>query len=169
MVRQLLDLAAIDYEAAAAEPLDPAALMADIAQAAYLQAAAARVHLVIAGRDLPVLHGPRVLIHSALRNLVENAIQHSPPDGTVRLSAEVRSGGLRFIISDKVPGILPQDHARVTERFWRGAPPTGQGERAGSLDYCRRRGANGGGHLEMGQPDRGQTIWIDLPDTRKVS
>ena len=162
MVRQLLDLAAIDHEAAAAEPLDPAALMAEIAQAANLQAAEARVHLVIEGRDLPVLHAPRVLIHSALRNLVENAIQHSPAGGIVRLHAEFRNGGLRFTVSDQGPGIPPQDQARATERFWRGTRPTGQGSGLG-LSITAAAVARMGGHLQFGQSDQGQSIWIDLP------
>lgn len=162
MVRQLLDLAAIDHEVTPAEELDPATLLADIAQGADLQAVDARVHLLTRSQDAPSFHAPRVLIHSALRNLVENAIQHSPSGGRVTLTASARSGGLRFTVTDQGPGIAPQDHARVTERFWRGARTMTQGSGLG-LSITDAAVARMGGSLHFGQAAHGQSVWIDLP------
>ena len=162
MVRQLLDLAAIDHEATPAEDLDPAALLIEIAQGADLQAVDARVHLLTQAQDAPSFHAPRVLIHSALRNLVENAIQHSPSGGRVTLTASACSGGLRFTVTDQGPGIAPQDHARVTERFWRGARTMTQGSGLG-LSITDAAVARMGGSLHFGQAAHGQSVWIDLP------
>lgn len=162
MVRQLLDLAAIDHEVTPAEELDPATLLADIAEGADLQAVDARVHLLTRSQDAPSFHAPRVLIHSALRNLVENAIQHSPSGGSVTLTASARSGRLRFTVTDQGPGIAPQDHARVTERFWRGARTMTQGSGLG-LSITDAAVARMGGSLHFGQAAHGQSVWIDLP------
>ncbi len=162
MVRQLLDLAAIDHEVTPAEELDPATLLADIAQGADLQAVDARVHLLTRAQGGSAFHAPRVLIHSALRNLVENAIQHSPPGGTVTVTTSAQSGSLRFAVTDQGPGIPVQDHARVTERFWRGARTTVQGSGLG-LSITAAAVARMGGTLHFGLATDGQTVWIDLP------
>lgn len=162
MVRQLLDLAAIDHEAAPAERIDPRALLAEIAQAADPQAVAARVYLVARADEVPALLTSRVLIHSALRNLVENAIQHSPPGGTVALTVVAQQDGLRFTVTDQGPGIAPEDRARVTERFWRGSRTTSQGSGLG-LSIAAAAVARMGGSLCLGQAGCGQSIWIDLP------
>ena len=162
MVRQLLDLAAIDHEAGRPEPLDPAALLDEIAQGADSQALAARVHLVTQAPDPPPLNASRVLIHSALRNLVENAIQHSPPGGTVTISVQLQPSGLRFTVTDQGPGIAPEDRDRVTERFWRGSRTPTQGSGLG-LSITAAAVARMGGSLHLGQGAHGQSIWIDLP------
>lgn len=65
-------------------------------------------------------------IGDALRNLIENAIAHSPPDGEVRVS--VHSPG-RVRIADQGSGIPPELREQVFERFWRarGERRTGAG------------------------------------------
>ena len=53
----------------------------------------------------------------AARNLLENAVNHSPDGGTVRcLKAE--TGGI--VIEDDGPGIPDDELPRITERFFRG-------------------------------------------------
>lgn len=162
MVRQLLDLAAIDHEATPAEQLDPAALLTEIAQGADMQAVAARVHLLTRSHDVQSFQAPRVLLHSALRNLVENAIQHSPPGGMITITASERGGVVRFAVTDQGQGIAPEDHARVTKRFWRGARPKAQGSGLG-LSITAAAVGRMGGSLHFGQATHGHSIWIDLP------
>ncbi len=45
------------------------------------------------------------LIGRALDNLLLNAVQHSPPGGTVRLECREEPAGLRFTVSDDGPGV----------------------------------------------------------------
>jgi two-component system sensor histidine kinase QseC len=53
----------------------------------------------------------------AARNLIENAVNHSPPGGVVRcLMSE--TGGI--VIEDDGPGIPDEELPRITERFFRG-------------------------------------------------
>ena len=72
----------------------------------------------------------------ALRNLLENAIEHTQPgDGLVRLRVEVlaagvgsvtdraqRSAGVAFLVEDDGPGIPPDQLDRVFDRFHRTDP-----------------------------------------------
>lgn len=161
MVRQLLDLAAIDSDWASPEALDPAALIAEIAQDTAPQARAAGVKLAVQARDLPPLRAPRVLVHSALRNLVENAIQHSPQGGTVTIDARHDAQGLTLTVSDQGPGIPPADLDRATDRFWRGGAG-GQGSGLG-LAIVAAAVDHLGGSLHLDPPDRGQVVRITLP------
>jgi signal transduction histidine kinase len=56
----------------------------------------------------------------ALRNLVTNAIRHTPSDGTVDVLAEVQAGMACVSVSDACGGIPPQDLPRVFDVAFRG-------------------------------------------------
>lgn len=59
-------------------------------------------------------------VAQALSNLVRNAIQHTGPDGLVRLETQALSGGqVRFWIIDDGPGIPPGEQELVFERLYR--------------------------------------------------
>lgn len=51
----------------------------------------------------------------AVRNLVENALRHSPPGGLVTVRVE----GGRVWVRDRGPGVAPADRQAVFQRFWR--------------------------------------------------
>jgi len=57
-----------------------------------------------------------------LRNLLENAVRHGQPNGTVKLTV-ARAGGARpgvtFSVTDDGPGIAREHIPRLTERFYR--------------------------------------------------
>lgn len=61
-------------------------------------------------------------VGEALRNLLENAVQHSPRDAVVELTARERVGEggrqLELTVSDCGPGFLPGDLQRVFEPFF---------------------------------------------------
>src|SRR5690606_38302495 len=65
----------------------------------------------------------------AARNLIEDAVNHSPPGGVVRCRVAGPSEDGRMIIEDDGPGITDEELARVTERFCRGRNkvPVGSG------------------------------------------
>jgi signal transduction histidine kinase len=63
--------------------------------------------------------------------LVDNAIRHSPRDGTVRVIVRPSPSGAEatLAVEDAGPGVAPEDRERVFDRFWRapGAPAGGTG------------------------------------------
>ena len=59
------------------------------------------------------------LIQRALTNLVENAIKYSPPHTEVTVEAMEREGQLVLEVRDQGPGIAPEHHDRIFERFYR--------------------------------------------------
>ena len=54
-----------------------------------------------------------------LRNLLENAIKYTPPDGQVDVSLEEKQGQPVLTVEDSGPGIEPDNRQRVFDRFFR--------------------------------------------------
>jgi signal transduction histidine kinase len=74
------------------------------------------VELEAAGGGVWV-HGRADLLFQAVRNLVENAVRHSPPGGTVTVAVE-EDGRARVL--DRGPGVPAGLEDRLFERFWQG-------------------------------------------------
>jgi signal transduction histidine kinase len=74
--------------------------------------------LALTAPDEPVyVQGNAEAIEDAIRNLVENAVTHSPRCEEV--TVEVLSDG-RLNIADHGPGVPIDEQERIFERFWRG-------------------------------------------------
>lgn len=58
-------------------------------------------------------------IERILRNLLDNAVRHSPRGGKVSLRARVDHENIELMVNDEGPGILPSDRARIFEPFFR--------------------------------------------------
>ena len=58
-------------------------------------------------------------LHDVIRNLVENAVNHSPEGAEIRLTASREGEAAVITVSDSGPGIPPEDLQRVFERFYR--------------------------------------------------
>ena len=54
-----------------------------------------------------------------LFNLIQNAIRHTPPDGSVTVRAEPVDGGIEIEVADTGTGIEPGQRDRVFEPFFR--------------------------------------------------
>jgi signal transduction histidine kinase len=68
----------------------------------------------------------------ALRNLVTNAIRHTPSDGVVDVLAEVQSGMACVSVSDACGGIPPSDLPRVFDVAFRGESARTPGPQEGA-------------------------------------
>jgi two-component system phosphate regulon sensor histidine kinase PhoR len=59
-------------------------------------------------------------LHSALSNLIGNAIRYSPPDRAIAVHwSRLPSGAAVFSVRDQGQGIAPEHLPRLTERFYR--------------------------------------------------
>jgi signal transduction histidine kinase len=59
-------------------------------------------------------------LRRVLLNLLQNAIHHTPPDGSVAVSASALDGAVEIEVADTGAGIAAQDRAHVFEPFYRG-------------------------------------------------
>jgi len=81
---------------------------------------------------LPPLLGDGSLLGDVLQNLLDNAIQYTPPGGQIRVSASADSRETVATVSDTGIGIPVIDQERIFERFYR-------------VDAARSREAGGTG------------------------
>jgi signal transduction histidine kinase len=54
-----------------------------------------------------------------LRNLLGNAVTHTPPGGSIRVRARAAGGGIELTVEDTGPGIPPEHLPFLFERFYR--------------------------------------------------
>jgi two-component system heavy metal sensor histidine kinase CusS len=67
------------------------------------------------------LEGRPLDLQRLVRNLVENAIQHSPPGGLVRVEAIAHEDDVEIVVSDEGTGVPKEDRELIFEPFHRAA------------------------------------------------
>ncbi|HEY3143330.1 MAG TPA: ATP-binding protein [Acidimicrobiales bacterium] len=70
--------------------------------------------------DLPLVDADYTLLDQVLTNLVENAVRHTPPGGTIRVEAAVADGMVELAVIDQGSGVPPSERDWVFEPFNRG-------------------------------------------------
>lgn len=170
-LEQLLLLARLEGPADAGEQARADALCAarqamDDAYAGASQAGApAAAHIELRALSSRVsLAMPETLLVSALRNLLDNALRHSPEHGTVVLRIERLPGQVEFSVLDEGPGMTESEAAQAVQRFWRrGGAGGGSGLGLSIVDAIARRY---GGELRLSKREgAGMEAKLCLPAT----
>jgi two-component system sensor histidine kinase QseC len=123
LVRQLLDLAALEAsdDEPALTPENPARLLstvlADVSELA--RSRGVTIEFTDSGDDLEIMVELQFFL-LALRNLLENAINHSPKEGTVTCRVVTEGDQVQLVVEDEGSGVPEAELPRVTERFFRG-------------------------------------------------
>ena len=132
LVEQLLALARQEAAGEGAElvSLDLTALARNALADAEPEAARHAIALTL---DAPtahvVLRADEAALAVLLRNLLGNALRHTPPGGQVRVGVREEASVINLTVEDSGPGIAPDERARVQDRFYRvpGTPGHGSG------------------------------------------
>ena len=110
--------------------------------------------------------GDRTLLVTALSNLVENAIHHSPPGTPVSINRVIRDGLVELAVTDRGRGIPVSQQERVFERFFR-ADPARSRETGGTglgLAIVKHVAANHDGEVTLwSRVGTGSTFTLKLP------
>ena len=113
----------------------------------------------------PVTMDPR-LIHRVLCNLVQNAIRHTPPDGTIYVRARDKGPEVEVQVVDTGEGIPEYDLDRVFERSYRGDPSRSRTSGGAGLGLSIAQGiveAHGGRIWVQSILGQGSTFSVVLP------
>lgn len=122
------------------------------------------VSVTVSGAAEPI-RADRGHLVRALRNVITNAIQHSPVGGDVSVDVEDSSGSVTVRVRDSGAGIADEDLPHVFERFYRA--DQGRSDPGGSgigLTVARELIAANGGRVEVESTGPGGTTFrIVLP------
>lgn len=84
----------------------------------------------------------------ALRNLIDNAVSHSPSDAEVRIEVAVVERGVEIAVVDHGPGVRPEDVPHIFTPLYRGATEHPHGVGLG-LSIARGIAEASGGRLTL--------------------
>ncbi len=159
MVRQLLELAAVERSEEDSEQTDLTFLMHETVADLRVLAKEREVTLETAAPDKAVwMRTSPFLLQAALRNVIENAIHASPRGARVTVILD----GTTVVIRDEGEGIPPELLDRVQTRFTRGPGSGANGSGLGlSILASAMQRLNGEVKFVQGQ-DGGQTVELKL-------
>lgn len=164
MVRQLLELAAVERDNAKQERIALQELVKDAVEGLADLAGAKRVRIKAAGQNEDVVETNRFLLQAALRNLLENAIHASPAGGTVTVAWAQGNGLTSFTVEDCGPGIPSEVLHRVTEPFFRGPGAHGGGSGLGlTIAASAAQRLDGTLSMETAAEGKGQMVRLAFP------
>jgi two-component system OmpR family sensor kinase len=133
MVEDLQDLALADAGQLRLhlQPSDVAGILRATADSLGLAAEAQEVALSVHIPDeapLSAVQADPDRLAQVLRNLLVNALRHTPAGGTVTVTAAEKGGVLEVAVADTGEGIAAQDLPYVFDRFWRAERSRARGE-----------------------------------------
>ncbi|HRG96643.1 MAG TPA: HAMP domain-containing sensor histidine kinase [Polyangiaceae bacterium] len=159
----LLTLARTSVESA----LEDASLEAIVGNAVELARARAEelgVQFELSGLDIVVSGRPNDLSR-LFRNLIDNAVTHSPRGSLVRVTGTLEGSFAVVVVEDEGEGVPPEDRARIFEPFFRGARSRAlaTGGSGLGLGIAREVARTHGGNLTLDSSVWGARFVVELP------
>lgn len=167
LLEQLLDLARYESASALQKPVTAFDLVIRDAMADYLPLALPRAIDLGFERIEPLsVRADATALGVMVRNLIDNALRHSPEGGRIDVYLFRDGDQAVFRIEDMGSGIPDTELEQVFEPFVRGAHPKGEGSGLG-LSIVRRIAGNHGGSIIIenlsGPSHPGLRVTVSLP------
>jgi two-component system, OmpR family, sensor kinase len=116
--------------------------------------------------DGTVVLGDDLRLRQVTANLLANARQHTPPTAAVRVGVRRDHGSVVLEVADDGPGLLPEEAAKVFERFYRADPSRNRNQGGTGLGLsivAAVAEAHGGRANVESVPGHGARFWVELP------
>jgi signal transduction histidine kinase len=130
LVQQLLTMARLDPDAAAAPPVavEVGLLVASVVDDARPSAHERSIELACRDNSSgATVSGSEDALRILFNNVVDNAVRYTPPGGRVSVACERDGDTVLVTIEDTGPGIPEEERDRVFDRFYRGRSAEGSG------------------------------------------
>jgi len=168
LVQQIIDLSRLQGDTASedAAPIGVAELVAEAVEHSTTQADDKNIEISASVDPGLTVVGDRAQLHSAVGNLVENAVTYSDPNGTVSVSANRDGDDIRITVADTGIGIPDAELERIFERFYRVDPARARstGGTGLGLSIVKHVAAGNGGAVEVwSEPGLGSSFTLVLP------
>ncbi|MER5453707.1 ATP-binding protein [Micromonospora sp. NPDC002389] len=168
LVQELLELTRLQGAEPQPAP-EPVALdwvISEVVDRTRTTAAARRIQVTAdSGRGLTV-YGSDSQLATAVANLVENAVNYSGEDTTVRITTRATDDHVEIAVADQGIGIAPTDVDRIFERFYRAdqARSRSTGGTGLGLAIVKHIASNHGGRVDVTSTlGGGSTFTLRLP------
>jgi signal transduction histidine kinase len=105
-------------------------------------------------------------IERVLRNLITNALRHTPADGAVVVSVASGNGNVCVVVEDTGEGLPTDARRRMFDRFWRGDAARTRDSAGAGLGLTIARGlieAHGGRIWAEPRPGGGTKVGFTIP------
>lgn len=166
-INHVLDVSRLE---AGAMPLEPVACdLAELARRAVsaLGSAAERIPVRISAPSsgVPALCDAELVVR-VFQNILSNAIRFSPAGGEVLVRLSIESGRVRAEVLDDGPGIAPEHHPTIFEKFGqvKSAKRSGPATSGLGLTFCKLAVEAHGGRIGVqSQLGQGSLFWFVLP------
>jgi two-component system OmpR family sensor kinase/two-component system sensor histidine kinase BaeS len=115
---------------------------------------------------LPLIEADPDRLAQVLRNLLSNALRHTPAGGQIAVSAGLDRTRIFVSVTDTGAGIAPEDLEHVFDRFWRADPSRSREQGGSGLGLAIAKSlieAHGGRIRVESTPGRGATFTFELP------
>ncbi|OHV79248.1 ATP-binding protein [Rhizobium sp. LCM 4573] len=165
LVRQLIDMAAVDSAdgSRSIEVVDVATVIEEIcAHLDTLRAARKITIRMHAGNAVKAASLDRTLLDLAVKNILENAVLHSPFGSQIEVMLVETEGLIHIDVIDAGQGMTPEEVRRLIGRFNRGAHQGGEGTGLG-LPIAEMAVQKLGGRLSFAQQAAGFVVRISFP------
>jgi signal transduction histidine kinase len=162
LVNQLLEMAELEtFVIGPDETADLVAVSTEVASFLAPIALASDKRVAVSGARGPVLvHGNPDMLVRAVRNLVENALVHTPTDSTVEITVDARGA---ISVDDRGPGVPIADREQIFRRFWR-RDRRRQGSAGLGLSIVARIAEHHGARISVtDRPGGGATFILSFP------
>lgn len=171
LIAQLLSLARLEAQAGPAvrETVDLRALLGDVVGDVRFEARGERREIGLADGEALNVTGDPALLHSALENIVRNALRHTAENTAIDIALgrdPARRGNVRIDVRDHGPGVPEVMLARLFEPFVRvdSARSRDQGGTGLGLAIARQAVRLHGGEVAAeNAAGGGLRVWITLP------
>ncbi|NMG37800.1 two-component sensor histidine kinase [Chelativorans sp. ZYF759] len=163
LVSQLLDLAAADAseDDLPPEPADLGRVLEDAKRAVEPLRQRSGVTFAVAGNLDGRVACNEPLATTALKNVLENALLHSPDGGCIAISTASGDGLVSVVVEDEGPGMNEDDIEHAAERFFRGQTPLSSGTGLG-LAIVETVLKRAGGTLAIANRPGGRGLTVSL-------
>ena len=141
-------------------------MVADALDRSYEAASARRIELLADADEDVSVRGDKSQLAAALGNLVENAVNYSPEDTRVAVTAKRVGDMVEISVTDQGVGIPDQDLNRIFERFYRVDPARSRitGGTGLGLAIVKHIAATHGGDVSVWSVEgAGSTFTLRLP------
>jgi two-component system sensor histidine kinase KdpD len=115
-------------------------------------------------RELPLVNIDGLAIEQELADLIDNAIEYTPMDAPLEITAKLEGEVVAIEVADHGPGLPSGTEKRVFEKFFRAVK--GEGRRGIGLGLAIARGiveVHGGSISAANRPDGGAMFRFTLP------